>query len=69
MKENIIFCYRMLYALLMPPSSIFLQYRGSQVQWRKAEYTEKVHSLQLHMQSMPITPNVVSLNPAHGEVY
>jgi len=26
-------------------------------------------NLQLPMQSMPITTNVVSLNPAHGEVY
>ena len=25
--------------------------------------------LQLHMQSVPITINIVSLNPAHGEVY
>jgi hypothetical protein len=25
--------------------------------------------LQLSMQSVPITTNVVSLNPAHGEVY
>jgi len=25
--------------------------------------------LQLHMQSVPITTNVVSSNPAHGEVY
>jgi hypothetical protein len=25
--------------------------------------------LQLPMQSVPITTNVVSLNPAHGEVY
>jgi hypothetical protein len=25
--------------------------------------------LQLHMQSMPITTNVVIWNPAHGEVY
>ena len=25
--------------------------------------------LQLTMQSVPITTNVVSLNPAHGEVY
>ena len=25
--------------------------------------------LQLHMQSMPITTNIVSSNPTHGEVY
>ena len=25
--------------------------------------------LQLHMQSVPITTNVVSFNPTHGEVY
>jgi hypothetical protein len=25
--------------------------------------------LQLHVQSVPITTNIVSSNPAHGEVY
>jgi hypothetical protein len=27
------------------------------------------NDIQLHVQSVPITTNVVSSNPAHGEVY
>ena len=29
----------------------------------------QIFTVQLPMQSVPITTNVVSLNPAHGEVY
>jgi hypothetical protein len=28
-----------------------------------------VVGLKLHVQSVPITPNIVGSNPAHGEVY
>ena len=31
--------------------------------------SDRMVDLQLHTQSMPITTEVVSLNPAHGKVY
>ena len=32
-------------------------------------FPDEMLDLQLHMQTVPITTNVVSSNPAHGEVY
>jgi hypothetical protein len=39
------------------------------VYWCPMRFPDEMLDLQLHMQTVPITTNVVSSNPAHGEVY
>jgi hypothetical protein len=52
---------------LTPLSTIFQLYRGSQ--FGHHDRNRMVVWLQLPMQSLPITTKIVSLNPAHREVY